>query len=667
MRMLAACLACLCGAAGAAELTSVHEIRKLSPAEAEAARPVRLKGVVTYSKPAIATLFIHDGTGGIFVEQAPRPDPGGPQVGDEVEVTGVTGKGLFATVVEHPPEGQATVQVTGSRALPPPRAIDSRTLFLPDMDCEWVEITPLVKEVLVEEGDLLLSCHDDGRDFHVLLEGPLPAESVPWDLAENRVKARGIVATTFNMRRQMTGRFIRVSSLADITPLAPIGKPDSEPPLVGAGELLRAGGAGPDQLVRVRGVATMALPGRGLFLQVDDGSLWVQTAQPVSAAPGTVIEVTGWPRPGEMKPFIRSRRAAVIGTTTAPPPVELRASDALKSERDGAWVTVAGELLDFYQSPEGMMLELRDEELVFRGQCPDDPKGLIRRIKPGSRIRITGISRVSSAGNFTLRVADKLTIMAPSVDMIRLVSPPPFWTARSVAVASSLLIVGLLSAYAIARNRRNREQETQRREFEAVLAERGRFAREIHDSLAQGLTSISLQLECAKANLIEQPQNAQTHIEKARGLVRESLREARRTVWNLRPLALGEADLAATLQHYASNLTADGRVSCSQQIEGTPRPLPPDHEAALLRIGQEALTNAIRHSGATEVVHRLRFGNGWVTLTIIDNGHGFNVADRVGKGFGLTGMHERAAALGGSLSIDSHPGRGTEVSATLPT
>jgi signal transduction histidine kinase len=251
--------------------------------------------------------------------------------------------------------------------------------------------------------------------------------------------------------------------------------------------------------------------------------------------------------------------------------------------------------------------------------------------------------------------------------MVRLISPPPFWTARSVAFAASLLIIGLLSAYAIARARRNREQETQRREFEAVLAERGRFAREIHDSLAQGLTSISLQLECAKTSVLDQPNTAHSHIEKARALVRESLREARRTVWNLRPLALGETDLAGTLQNYASNLSAGGKVSCSQQIEGTPRPLPPDHEAALLRIGQEALTNAIRHSGATEIINRLRFGNGWVTLTVIDNGRGFNVADRVGKGFGLTGMHERTAALGGSLSIDSHPGHGTEVSATLPT
>ena len=212
-----------------------------------------------------------------------------------------------------------------------------------------------------------------------------------------------------------------------------------------------------------------------------------------------------------------------------------------------------------------------------------------------------------------------------------------------------------------------REQETQRREFEAVLAERGRFAREIHDSLAQGLTSISLQLECVRDEIGADAPRARNHLETARGLVRDSLREARRTVWNLRPLALGEADLATALQRFAHDLTRGGKVASSQEIEGTPRPLPADHESALLRIGQEAMTNAIRHGAPAKVVVRLRFGADWVTLTVIDDGRGFDVAERVGQGYGLTGMHERVAALGGSLTIDSMPGEGTEVSATLPT
>lgn len=648
-------------------LTSVHSIRALTPEQAATSIPVRLTGTVTFSKPSISTLFIHDGSGGLFVLPPQRSDDSGPQVGDRVEVTGVTGAGLFATVVNPPTGKTPDIRIIGHGSPPAPREIDARTLMIPEMDCEWVVLTAFVREVRMESGDLLLSCNEGAHEFGVLLEGPLPAESVPWNLAESRVSIQGIVATRFNPSRQMTGRLLRVSSLADIVPLDTTEPPAGEPPLVNSARLLRADGIGPDELVRVRGVTTMAIAGRGLFLQVEDGGLWVQTAQPVAAVPGTVIEVTGWPRPGEMKPYIRARHAAVIGTTTPPQPVPVDAAALLKAEMDGHWVTAEAELLDAYESPEGVMLELKDENLVFRGTVATAPKPWLESLRPGSRLRIRGIARITSTGNLILRVEDKLTLLAKSSSDVELIAPPPFWTSRKIAVASSCLFLGFTAFFGIARTRRIREQETQRREFEAVLTERGRFAREIHDSLAQGLTSISLQLECARDRINERPAEAAGHIENARTLVRDSLREARRTIWNLRPLALGEADLASSLQRYASNLNGDGRISFSQHIEGTPRPLPQDHESTLLRIGQEALTNAVRHSRATEIRQHLRYGNGWVTLTVKDNGSGFDVAAKATDGFGLTGMRERAAGLGGSLSIDSRSGHGTEVSATLPT
>jgi len=106
-------------------------------------------------------------------------------------------------------------------------------------------------------------------------------------------------------------------------------------------------------------------------------------------------------------------------------------------------------------------------------------------------------------------------------------------------------------------------------------------------------------------------------------------------------------------------------MTCQQQIEGSPCSLPREHESALLRIGQESLTNAVRHSGAKHIEVRLRFGDGWVTLVVKDDGQGFCVTDRQGQGYGLTGIHERVEESGGSLSIDSHPSEGTEVSVTL--
>lgn len=648
-------------------LSSIQQIRTLTTQQAKSGLPVKVRATVTFSIPSIATLFIHDGSAGIFVEQLPGPDALGPQPGDQVEVTGITGEGMFSTVIKGQATPNAQIVVLAHGPLPEPRRIDGHELSRPQEDSDWVAVEARVTEVLMKEGDVILACQADTCDFYVLLEGPLPPESIPWNLTETRVRICGVVATTFNVGRQMTDRFLRVNALADIEPLDLGHHPTGEARLVRADELLRVDGPEPDELVRIRGVTTLALPGRGLFLQVEGGGLWVQTAQPVAATNGTLIEVVGWPRAGAMKPFIRARSAAILGVTTSAPALPLQAREALQSHHDAELVRVDAELLNSLHGPEGTTLELRDEDMVFRGLVPDDPKAAMRTLEPGSRLRVTGVARITPTGNFVLRVEDKLQVLARSAADVQVLAPPPMWTARNVMIGAAAIIAGLLSYYQILRNRRKRAQTGQRREFEAVLAERGRFAREIHDSLAQGLTSISLQLECVRDQLTADPVTAGVHVENARGFVRDSLREARRTVWNLRPLALGESDLITALQRFACNLSAGGKITCNQQIEGTPRPLPPTHEDALLRIGQEALTNAARHAVATEISQRLRFGPGWVTLTVNDNGQGFDVASRVGKGSGLTSMQERVAALGGSLSIDSRADHGTEVSATLPT
>jgi signal transduction histidine kinase len=647
-------------------LTSAAEVRALSPEEAAKAHPVKIRGFVPFVHPSGRALFLHDGASGVFVEQPDHGDLVWPAIGDHLEVTGVTGEGLFAPVVRGVDGGAPGIEIISHGDLPEPRKIGPDELERPDLDCEWMEVDARVREVLMNSGQVILECQAGTCGFHVMVEGPLPAESVPWDLAESRVRIRGVAATIFNTGRQMTRRFLRVNSLADVVRLDPQG-PQAEPRLVRADELFRFTGAGPDELVRVRGTVTLAIPGSGLFLRTDGGGLWVQTAQPVVAVPGSIVEADGWPRVEPMKPILRARSVRVVGTGELPQPLEFDGREVLHAQHQAEFVSLEAELLDVFRGEDGTTLELRDRATVFRGLLGSHD-GSLPDLVPGSWVRVNGIAQISSAGAFApLQEEDKLLLRLRSPADVETLSLPPWWTTPRVVMASALIIAGLLAIYARNRTKRRRKQEAQRREFEAVLAERGRFAREIHDSLAQGLTSISLQLECVRDEVVADPEKARLHLENARCLVRDSLREARRTVWNLRPLALGEADLATALQRFATDLTRDGKMSAHQEIEGTPRPLSAEHENTLLRIGQESLTNAVRYSGAGRIVVRLRFGNDWVTLSVRDDGRGFDVAERVGKGYGLTGMHERVAALGGSLSIDSQPGEGTEVSATLPT
>jgi signal transduction histidine kinase len=647
-------------------ITRIAEIRALTPEEAETELPVRVRGIVTFSNGEIITLFIHDGANGIYVDQKPLAAPLWPDVGDQVEVAGVTGNGIFAPVIRGVQGGEPTIRILAKNALLPPRTVDGAELAKPGLDCDWVTVEADVTDVLMDGEDLVIQCRAGSCDFHVLLEEPLPTDlEVLWDLAERRVRIRGVVATVFNSNRQMTRRFLRVSSPSDIV-LMPSAVAPREARLVGSSQLLRLDGPGPNERVKVQGVVTYDMPGRGVFLRTDGGGLWVQTARSPKTRPGEMVEVEGRPRAGTMRPFIHASSVRVMEDHNEPAPIHYPAMELLSARFDSEFVSTEAELLNVFRGADGTTFELRDGSLVFRGWL-DLADGVPPHLLPGSKLRVAGIAQITSTGEYTpMQEEAKLLLRLRSPADIVLLRPPPWWTPERVAWAFAAILALLGVIYQRARLRRRRRLKSQRQAFEAVLAERGRFAREIHDSLAQGLTSISLQLECVRNRLADSPAVATEHLENARGLVRESMREARRTIWNLRPLALGEADLASALQKYARDLTRDSDISCQQQIEGTPRPLPQEHENALLRIGQESLTNAARHAAPRRIEVRLRFGEGWVTLVVKDDGGGFDVADRVGKGYGLTGMRERVEALGGSLSIDSRAGEGTEVSVTLP-
>lgn len=650
-------------------LRTIAEITRLSPEEAQLGYPVELRGmVVTFSKPEIATLFIHDGSHGIFVSRPVLPWDAGPVQGDIVDVTGFTEPGNFAASIKGRGSEGASVRVTGHGPMIEPKKVYGAEFGMPGRDCDWVSVEAQVIEVTIRYGDLVIECQSGTFPFFILLKGPLSETSVPWGLAEKRVRARGVVASSFNSVRQMTRRFLRVSTLSEIETIGSEFEPQSPTIVTKANELFRLGGAGSVDIVRLSGVSTYTQPGRGFYLQTGDGSIWIQTAQPIAALPGTVIEVEGRPMAGEVKPFLRARSLKLEGVTTSPEPKAMSAAEAIDTRNDSELVVLEGTLLDIQHLDDGEMLELRDGRVVFRCLVPWGDAGRSAKpgFVPGSDLRVTGVVRISASGtNDPMQENHSLMVLARSRADIRVLSLPPYWTAEKVTYVAVAAFLVMLAFFGLARVRRRREDETRRREFEAVLVERGRFAREIHDSLAQGLTSISLQLECVPDVIETDPVAARHHVEKARGLVSESLKEARRTIWNLRPLALGEADLASALRRFTNDLGEAGRIIFSQEIEGTPRHLPPEHEAALLRIAQEAITNAVRYASPGRVNTRLRYGSDWFTLIVSDDGRGFDVTGNAGKGFGLTSMAERVAALDGSFTIESSPGKGTEVSVTL--
>ncbi|WP_246842896.1 sensor histidine kinase [Allokutzneria sp. NRRL B-24872] len=194
-----------------------------------------------------------------------------------------------------------------------------------------------------------------------------------------------------------------------------------------------------------------------------------------------------------------------------------------------------------------------------------------------------------------------------------------------------------------------------------VTEERQRMAREIHDTIAQGLTGIITQLQAADGD----PAQQRRHLDNAATLARESLREARRSVHAIRPEALESARLSDALGDVVRQWSKINGVAAEFTSTGTARPLHADVEVALLRTAQEALANVAKHARADRIGLTLSYMEDVVTLDVRDDGVGF-LSTVDSSGFGFTSMRQRVEGLSGTLAIESEPGSGTAVSATVP-
>jgi ligand-binding sensor domain-containing protein/signal transduction histidine kinase len=206
-----------------------------------------------------------------------------------------------------------------------------------------------------------------------------------------------------------------------------------------------------------------------------------------------------------------------------------------------------------------------------------------------------------------------------------------------------------------------------RERYAAVLAERNRISRDIHDTLSQNLAGIALQLDSVHMQLPEMSGGLRKTIEEASYLTRYSLAEARRAILDLRSDDLESRNLEEALPELAGRVAPALRTRV--EVVGTPRRINPVAERNLLRIIQEALTNAVRHAGSCSVEVELRYAPDLLALRVRDDGKGFepSVAGGADTGhFGLIGMRERAERIGGHLTLDSKPGSGTELRVEVP-
>jgi signal transduction histidine kinase len=231
----------------------------------------------------------------------------------------------------------------------------------------------------------------------------------------------------------------------------------------------------------------------------------------------------------------------------------------------------------------------------------------------------------------------------------------------------------LLEERVVERTAQLKTQITARKESElqskAVLAERTRLAQELHDTLEQSLTGIKLQMETSAKLFHKNPSVANNHLELAMNLMSQSQIEVRRSIWDLRCRALEQFDLAGALRLSSRQMIDGTSIDVQVVAKGRVRPLTEIVEDNLLRIGQEALTNIIKHSEAKRATITLDYGPQTIVLRIEDNGKGFAPEHCMGPHqghFGLLGISERTKRLRGRVSLTSAPGQGTVVLVEIP-
>lgn len=646
-------------------LTTAHEVRALSPEEADQKRPVKLRATVNAIDPR-RSIFIQDATGGTFINRQSEQWTVAP--GDVLEVEGVTYPGLFL-----PGIAATALRVTGHGEMPQAEEVTFDDLLSGKWHYQRVSVGGIVHSVTQkEDGRTVLSLAVGARklEVHFVLAH---ATELP-RLTDARVRIAGLATGYINDKRQLIAPQMYVSRMEDLKIEEPAPEDPYASPLMATTDLLHFRMEGiSGHRVRLRGVVTHWQPGEAIYVRDAANGLLVQTSGAETVQPGDVVEITGFPAMGRFSAFLEEAEFRKIGTEAEPVPVSVTMKDVLKGANDADLVTLDVQLIELLEASSESVLLLRANDTAFSARISRTQLSL----RNGSNLRLTGICRVEEPNfprvGFQARPRSIELLLRSPAD-ITVLAAPSWWTARRLAWTGAILLGIAVSAlaWAVMLRRRVAAQTAvilEKAEREAMLEERQRVAREMHDTLAQSFSGLGFQLEALAAGLPADAPSSRQQLETAKQMVRHGQEEFRRSLMNLRAGELERGSLATALPELARQITAGTGIALHFETQGTPRSLPESVEANLLRIAQECVNNAVRHARPRCITIELAYEATSVRLCVTDDGSGFDPerAAQSGTGhFGLRGIRERAEQIRGNVELHSRPDEGTKVSVNAP-
>jgi signal transduction histidine kinase len=644
-------------------LLTAAAVRRLPSALAAEGRAAEITGVVVILPENTPAVVLLDETDGLFV-QTQRVSPTRIRKGDRVTVSGRTAAGDFAPIVV-----AETVRHHGAANLPEPTRTTLAEIATGGFDAKWVEVEGIVRDALVVPRP-----QDRSRKITVLvvawaetrLRVRVQAELNVSELIDARVRVRGVCFNLHNSNRQFVSASLQTMGGDSIRVLAP---PPADPfaiPLRRAGELLQFDPAGfTGHRVRVQGVVTHQKVGDALWIRDGSRGLRVVSAQAGPISPGEWVDIVGFVDRSGYAPSLGDAVFRRLKGGEPPEPIWLTEfAEAVRHEAN--LIRIEAALQEVQIEPAGVRLRLDWNGRQIEGLLDGAKReSLPVDWQPGSRVRVAGIGAVppqTLPRESGLWSVTSFQLLLRTPEDVEVVQGAPWWNPsrmNQLLAASAALLVLVIIVLGISWRRQVRRRETERKmaeaEFTAILGERNRMARDIHDSLAQGLNAVSMQLELAKNASRHGTEKVLPHVATAHVIVRGCLAEARESIWNMRSHALEKTDLAGALDTVLRQMSAGLTIEAAVSVTGKPRRLAPQRENDLLRIGQEAIANAIKHSGASRLEVRLEFEGDEVRLRVDDNGRGFDPGTDVsGSGhYGLAGIRERVSQMQGRMNLVS--------------
>lgn len=449
-------------------LRNAAEVRRLAPQEAAQGRPLTLRGVVTFFDLAQFSRFMQDGSAGIHLTDfAEYPEL---KAGDEIIVTGVTDSGDYAPVVR-----PQRVEQVGSVPLPEPRRVQLEDLASGREDSQWVEVRGMVRRVLPAEPgkSAKLELATGGGRLQLELS---PAAGTPNEAWVDRlVRVRGVCTSSFNRGRQLFRSRLLVARPEDLIVENPPAPDPIAQPAQPLDSLLRFAPQGsPGHRIKMRGTVVHHLPGKALF--VDDGrhGLEVLARQNDRLEPGEVVEVLGFPEPGEYSPVLADAVWRKMEQGLPPVPLTAPVDDLLSGAMDCRLVTLAGRLVDRTTRPGETHLIMETDGVLWdiRLQNPADFPDF-GNLANGSRLRITGVCRLDVGADWSGGEdwrARGFHLLARTPADLLVTERPPWWTLTRLPWITGLLLTAVPAALTWAgllRRKVRQQTQTIRRQLDS--------------------------------------------------------------------------------------------------------------------------------------------------------------------------------------------------------